>query len=248
MATPASRRTRDARRRAQVGAARRARTRQRLLLAALALFGRPQGRNTRIEDVCRRAQVSRGTFYNHFDDLADLLAALCDALTAEFDAAVHATFGQFATPAQRTAVAVRYYLHAPRADARWGWALVNSSVGSRLYDEELARHVRASIQEGIDAGQFRLPSADLGCDLLLGTSISATLAVLGGSVARDYPEQVARQLLLALGATARVADAATRTPLAKLPRLVLQSDFFGGALGGAVLAERAAPAGRRRRT
>jgi AcrR family transcriptional regulator len=233
MALPASRRRSDASHRAQVGAARRARTRKRLLLAALTLFGRPQGRNTRIEDVCRRAQVARGTFYNHFDDLADLLEALCDALTAEFDAAVHATFGQFGTPAQRTAVAIRYYLHAPRIDARWGWALVNSSVGRHLYGAELVRHVRASIQEGIDAGQFRLPSVDVGCDLLLGTSISATLSVLGGAVPGDYPEQVARHLLLALGATGRVAAAATSRPLGKLPRLALQSEFFVGVLGGA---------------
>jgi AcrR family transcriptional regulator len=228
----------DRRRRAQIGAEKRARTRAMLITAALTLFGRPHGRNTRIEDVCARARISRGTFYNYFDGIEQLLEALSDALTRDFDAAVHTAFASLDTATERTCAALRYYLHAPRVDPRWGWAIVNSSVGSMLYGENITSHVRDTIQQGIDAGEFRIASADVGRDILLGTGISATVTLLGGAAPRDYPEQVTRHLLLALGAPAQVAARVTGRPMSDLPQLTTSSEFFRGVLGGRAHASR----------
>ncbi|MGH8247774.1 MAG: TetR family transcriptional regulator, partial [Gammaproteobacteria bacterium] len=54
------------RRRAEIGAERRLRTRTAMLDAALDLLGHSHGRTTRIEDVCAKARIARGTFYNYF--------------------------------------------------------------------------------------------------------------------------------------------------------------------------------------
>lgn len=221
----------DHARRAEIGAERRSRTRADLLRAALELFGRPHGRNTRIEDVCARARVARGTFYNYFSGIEALLESLSVELTREFDAAVHAAFEAMDGPVERTCSAMRYYLHGAVLDSRWGWAMVNSSVGRTLYSEAITAHVRASIQEGIDSGDFALDSADVGRDILLGTGISATISLLQGGTPVDYPERVARQVLLSLGTTRAVAAAVTGRPLRELPRVSTTSRFFRGNLG-----------------
>jgi AcrR family transcriptional regulator len=222
----------DRRRRAQIGAEKRTRTRAELLAAALQLFGRPHGRNTRIEDVCGRAHIARGTFYNYFDGIEDLLEALSADLTGAFDRAVHASFAFMDTATLRTCAAMRYYLHAPLLDSRWGWAVVNSSVGRTLYGEDITRHVRESIREGMDSGEFTIRSAEVGRDILLGAGISATISLLRGDTPADYPEQVARHVLLALGASHARADAATRIPMSAMPRLDTDPAFFRGVLGG----------------
>jgi len=222
----------DQHRRAEIGAEKRSRTHAELLGTALELFGRPHGRNTRIEDVCARARISRGTFYNYFDSLEQLLEALSDALTRDFDSAVHQAFASLGGPAERTCAAMRYYLHAPLADPRWGWAIVNSSVGAMLYGDNITRRVQESIQEGIDSGEFTIASADVGRDILLGTGISATVTLLGGGAPQDYPEQVARHLLLALGASTQCANTVTAKPMSELPQLATDSSFFRGVLGG----------------
>jgi AcrR family transcriptional regulator len=244
-----ARRNIDPTRRAEIGAERRSRTRTDLLLAALELFGQAHGRNTRIEDVCARAEVSRGTFYNYFPGLEALLEALSEELTREFDAAVHAAFETLDGPVARTCAAMRYYLHAAVQDARWGWAVINSSVGRTLYSETITVHVRDSIQAGIDSGDFTLDSADVGRDILLGTGISATITLLQGGAPADYPEKVARQVLLSFGASHAVANALTNRPLNVLPRLATDSRYFRGRLGGAVDVDGGSPAasrGRRR--
>jgi AcrR family transcriptional regulator len=231
----AKKRTRriDPTRRAEIGAERRSRTRADLLMTALDLFGQPHGRNTRIEDVCARAQVSRGTFYNYFPGLEALLEALSEELTREFDAAVHAAFEVLDGPVARACAAMRYYLHAAIQDPRWGWAVINSSVGRTLYSETITAHVRDSIQEGIDSGDFTIDSADVGRDILLGTGISATITLLQGGAPADYPEKVARQVLLSFGTSRAVANAVTNLSLESLPLLAADWRYFRGTLGGA---------------
>ncbi|MEP7245280.1 MAG: TetR/AcrR family transcriptional regulator [Gammaproteobacteria bacterium] len=228
------RRNIDRARRAEIGAERRSRTRADLLSAALELFGQPHGRNTRIEDVCERAQISRGTFYNYFSGLEVLLEGLSEELTRDFDAGVHAAFESLDGPVARACAAMRYYLHGALQDRRWGWAVVNSSVGRTLYSESITAGVRESIQAGIDSGDFTLDSADVGRDILLGTGISATITLLHGGTPADYPEKIARQVLLSFGASRAVATALTSLPLEKLPRLSTDSRYFRGTLGGAV--------------
>ena len=221
-------------RRAEIGAERRSRTRAALLNAALKLFGHAHGRATRIEDVCARARVARGTFYNHFTGIEALLESLSDELTRDFDDAVHAAFELMESPVERTCAAIRYYLHGAIKDPRWGWAMVNSSVRTILFGEQVARRAQATIQEGIDSGDFSIESAFVGRDILLGTGLSGTLSLLHGGTPANYPEKVARQLLLSLGASAAVAASITSKPLRDLPQVAPSSRFFRGTLGGAV--------------
>lgn len=223
----------DRARRAEIGAEKRIRTRAELLDAALDLFGQPHGRNTRIEDVCEKARIARGTFYNYFTGIETLLEALSEELTRDFDAAVHAAFARLNSPVERTAAAVRYYLHGALQDARWGWAIVNSSVGRTLYSEKISRHVHDTIQEGIDSGHFTIDSVDVARDILLGTGISATISLLQGGMPADYPEKITHHVLLSFGTTAAKAAAVTSRPLSELPRLTTDSRFFRGTLGGA---------------
>jgi AcrR family transcriptional regulator len=243
-----ARRNIDPQRRAEIGAEKRSRTEADLIDAALALFGQPHGRNTRIEDLCAKAEVSRGTFYNYYPGIEALLEALSERLTGAFDAAVHTAFEVIDSPVARTSAAMRYYLHAALVDNRWGWAVINSSVGRTLYSKTITARVRESIQEGIDSGDFTIDSADVGRDILLGTGISATISLLQGGTAPDYPEKIARQVLLGFGASKSVATALTTLPMDQLPRLATDSRYFRGVLGGVTAgSEAAGKAGARKR-
>ncbi len=55
------------------------RTRDALLAAAYAQFSETGYRGTKVADICGRAGVSLGTFYQYFDDRADVMAALITA-------------------------------------------------------------------------------------------------------------------------------------------------------------------------
>jgi AcrR family transcriptional regulator len=216
-------------RRAKIGRERRRLTRARLLDSALRMFGRTHGRNTRIEDICAAAGVARGTFYTYYKGLEPLLQELSRQLTLDFNREVHVALRKLPDAVERTSAAIRYFLHATVAYPRWGWALVNSSVGRHLYGAALARLALASIQEGIDTGEFRLPGAEVGRDIVLGAGFAASITLLRGSTPPDYAEQVARQLLIGLGVSGSKARRVATRSLQTLPAPAFMTPGLRGA-------------------
>jgi AcrR family transcriptional regulator len=206
----------DLARRAEIGTDRRTRTRARLLATARVLYGREGGRSTRIEDICEHAGMARGTFYNHFSGLDALQAALFEEVSLSFDQAVHVVFEELESPAERTSAAIRYYLTHMLDDREWGWCMVNTGMGIGFFHDTVIERVSETIQEGIDAGQFSIATAEAGRDILLGAGLASASSLLAGKVTGKHIEDVARGVLRALGIGAAEADKILAAPLPPL--------------------------------
>ena len=72
-------------RRAEIGLAKRNRTRAAILEAARACYAAPKAAPVTVDAVMQAAGLAKGTFYVHFADLGALEAALGEALTEELD-------------------------------------------------------------------------------------------------------------------------------------------------------------------
>lgn len=209
----------DLARRAEIGADRRNRTRTRLLAAARTLLGTEAGRGTRIEDVCAMAKVARGTFYNHFNSIEDLRAALFEEVSLSFDQAVHVAFEALETPAQRTCAAVRYYLRHMLDDRQWGWCMVNTGMGIGSFHDTVIERVTETIQQGIDAGEFTIGSAAAGRDIVLGAGLASASSLLAGEVSIDHIDHVTQGVLRALGTSESLVMQILAEPLSPLPQV-----------------------------
>ena len=209
----------DLERRAQIGAERRARSRTAILVAAFHCFGKEGGHSTRIEDICEEAGLARGTFYNHFNDIDELRYELSEDLTREFDRAVHVVFERITDPVERCAIAIRYYLHTARLNRDWGWAMVNSGVKPQVFGRTVWANSMQSVQEVIDLGRFRLKNARLGRDILMGATSTAMITLARGLADDDYPEDIARHVLISFGLDHATADAMVSSPLPPLPEV-----------------------------
>jgi AcrR family transcriptional regulator len=100
---------------------RRAERRQRLMIAALELFGTEGYPATSIERLCARANVSTRNFYEEFASREALLIALHDEITQRaFDAVLAAVGEERDEPtAQRLDRAVQAYVGTTSGDPRW---------------------------------------------------------------------------------------------------------------------------------
>ena len=72
-------------RRAEIGLAKRNRTRAAILDAARACYAAPKAAPVTVDAVMQAAGLAKGTFYVHFADLGALEAELGEALTEELD-------------------------------------------------------------------------------------------------------------------------------------------------------------------
>ena len=185
--------------RAEIGRRKRARTREKILEAAFLLLGREDGRSTRIDEICEEAKVARGTFYNYFSSVEELLSALTFEISHDFNLAVRAVIRTVPAGALRSSFALRYYMHRTREDPAWGWAMVNLSAGGPIFGEETARYGIEAVIDGMVTEQFHAGSAQLAYDLMHGATLAGMITLLRSEQPDDYPEQMVKLIMRGLG-------------------------------------------------
>lgn len=132
---------------------RRAERRQRLMTAALELFGTEGYPATSIERLCARANVSTRNFYEEFASREALLIALHDQITQKAFDAVMAAFGDAGdepTPV-RLDRAIDAYIGTTSSDPRWTRIAYVEVVGVSAAVERHRLAWRAKLAELIEA-------------------------------------------------------------------------------------------------
>lgn len=201
-------------RRAEIAVQKKAETRLSLLHAAFEVLGHENGRDMQIEDLLAHVGMSRGTFYNYFESREDLF----NVLSFEFNHGLDEALAESGDPALWACQAIRIYLHRAQKDRAWGWAMVNiSSNGPKILGDDTYRHAAVTLQAGIDSGDFKIASLQIGMDLVMGSTLAAILSILRGDAGPDHPEQIAKSLLIGLGIAPARAERLSKQALPPLP-------------------------------
>ena len=191
----------------RAGRARRARTEKRIVTAALGVFAELGPDAPKIDDFIRAADVSRGTFYNHFDSVEELLAATSEWMTRQAIETIENALRGLDDPALRVGVGLRLLFAKARTDVMWCrfvsrvWMVGGGELPSRDVDEGLRR------------GVFSAPSTRVARDLLFGTIREALRRIGQGQVGASYGLEMTEMCLRALGARPRSVAAAMRYEL-----------------------------------
>jgi len=140
--------------RSLVGARRSDRTRQRLIRAAILVVANRGIGPSLIDDVAREASVSRGTFYNHFPGVHDLLEAADRTLADEVMQLILDRIAPIEDPVVACATGLALFLTAAR-----DYPLVaqfSAQVGlSKPEPLDLVQEVGAALLErGVKTGRF----------------------------------------------------------------------------------------------
>jgi AcrR family transcriptional regulator len=183
--------------RTRVGQERSARMEARILEAALRVFGEMGPDAPKIDDFVTAAGISRGTFYNYFQSVEELLAAISRWSTRDVVERVDRRLREIDDPAVRLGVGVRLFLAHAQADRTW------CRFVARVWDiDGIERPVR-DLDAGVRRGVFRVPSVTVARDLVLGTMREALRHLGAGRTEAKYADQVAEICLQALGVDAR---------------------------------------------
>lgn len=200
--------------RTRVGHERRARTRLRIIEAALGVIADLGPDAPVIDDFIRAAGVARGTFYNHFTTTDELLTATSGWLEDGLIRAIQSRIETFEDPVRRIATGVRMWLHLARQDPVF-CAFV---VRSRFRGPDVERQLAYDLDECLASGRMRAPSPEVARDLVVGTIREAQARMMSARVAASYPDEVARVILRALRVEERRIDALLGAPVPALAR------------------------------
>ncbi|MFI5297622.1 MAG: TetR/AcrR family transcriptional regulator [Polyangiales bacterium] len=209
MAKPRARKIAD--HRTRVGAERSARTESRILAAALQVFADLGPDAPKIDDFVLAAGISRGTFYNHFQSVEELLSATSEWTTRETIETIEAALDGIEGPALRYGVGTRLFFAKAKSDPVWCrfvarvWKLGGIELPGR------------DLEEGLRSGVFRAPSVTAGQDLLFGAIRQALMRIGTEKTSPTYGDEMTELLLQALGTDARKIASVMKHRLPSLP-------------------------------
>jgi AcrR family transcriptional regulator len=194
----------------------RERTRRKILAAAFDLIGNEKGLTVRIEEICAAARISRGTFYNYFTSLEQLFEVLAIELSHDLNEALVVGFEDVRSHAEGSNAAVQHYLNYARRDPAWGWAMVHLSAFGPSFGGEAWEACYRAIEQGIEAGEFDVPNATVGRDLMTGTVLATVRTMLNSGSRQSEPQIIAYHVLRALGVPDARAKEITDRPLPEI--------------------------------
>jgi AcrR family transcriptional regulator len=140
----------DLARRAEIGRAKSARTRELLLDAARSLYAQQAIETVTVEDVVREAGVAKGTFYIHFKNIEAVQMTVADGLTETFVELLQPHRDAFEDPIERIANGCYTFLHHAAVNpklgglvARYAWSFpVVGKTARTLLAEDLLHAMR----------------------------------------------------------------------------------------------------------
>ena len=188
----------DEKRRAS-GQRRRERTRLRLLAAAAKVLAQYGEQKATIEDFVEAAGVSRGTFYNYYGTVEELLDDLWEYVGQDPFLAIQDACSSIESPAERFTAKARLILQLADQNKTWGWVLYFLSAGHPTVKGELLSYPAPDLKEGIDAGAFSFDNLESATDLAVGTLRSALHALISENREENYVLEICTMLLRAFG-------------------------------------------------
>jgi AcrR family transcriptional regulator len=184
--------------RVRVAALRREKMRSRLLEAALTVFAQAEDEAAAVDEIILRADVSRGTFYNYFNNADDLLRAVADDIGTELMQAVAPVVEARDDPAERVSAGVRSWISLI---GRYpGLAVFFRRAGLYILSNKQVRtDLSRDLVAGMKSRRFTIDELELGFVLVAGTVLAAINTMAIGRAPRTYGNRLAERILLSLG-------------------------------------------------
>jgi AcrR family transcriptional regulator len=165
------------------------RLRARIIDAAIAVFARHGFATTRVEDILREAGVARRTFYRHFDNKEQVLAAIFEFAGNELVRAMRATLASGADPLDAVRRTLDVYLDYHLANPTLLGTLVRQALDPTSPLAPLRRRLRGELVELIGAS-VRAATGEHNDPLLYGVLLSAVEATSLELVAAPVSDRV----------------------------------------------------------
>jgi AcrR family transcriptional regulator len=183
--------------RTRVGQERSARTETRILTAALKVFAERGPDAPVIDEFVQAAGIARGTFYNYFKSVEELLLATSEWTTREVVESVEHAMEAIEGPTLRVGVGLRLFFARAMRDPVW------CRFVARVWNLGGLELPLRDIDEGIRLGHFRVPSRDAVKALMLGLVREALGQIGEREVPPSFVDQLVEILLYALRADPR---------------------------------------------
>jgi len=192
-------------RRAEIGLAKRARTRALILAAARACYAAPAGAPVTVDAVMQAAALAKGTFYVHFEDLGALEVELGETLTEELDRRLQPARLAADHPLTRLASAVTVLLCDLAATPARARLVARAAAAIPDVVNAMQAHLREDLADAHAVGLVAVARIEVAARVVTAISRQAAQDLAEGRIDDAAIPDIVRATLRAIGCTPREA-------------------------------------------
>jgi AcrR family transcriptional regulator len=176
-----------------------ARTRIKLMEAALGVFAREGFEAASVNQIARAADVVNGTFYLHFKDKNDIATAVTFGLAAGVTRQLEEAMTDIDDAVERIGAATRRFIELASTQPDWGWTLWRASWFFPGLRGNVAAPLRADLMRGREQGVFTVEIDNFLIDIFTSMMTTALFDRLQGTAGPEAGSKVAELQLRMLG-------------------------------------------------
>ena len=199
---------------------RRQKNREKLLLAAEAVFVRKGIEAATIQDITEKADVGLGTVYNYFSSKEELAIAVVERVINRLALKIEKATKSFDNPAQVYAYGARSVMEMATTDKRLHWLLPNSEVFADVLYRNLGPYAINDIEQAVDQKIFTTEKPDFTWRLATYIIAGISLAIIRDKLLKESIDKTVVELLVAVGMSAKEAHELSSMPRPELPKKV----------------------------
>ncbi len=168
-----------------------------------------------VSEIAAAADLANGTFYLYFRDKAEIVGAVCQAVTFAMHEEMSSARMSLQDGAARVAFGTLQFIEIAAAEPEWGRLLVSAFTEFEAFKKDISHYMRLDVALGMKQGRFSEPLDEFVIDAhlaILRAGVIARLAGAGPDVATraaEYQLRIlgmssaqARELLLAIAGKA----------------------------------------------
>lgn len=202
--------------RATAEAGKRSRTRALLLDTAIRVFAQKGIERGSVVEIAHEAGLSNASFYYHFRDKSELVAAVGRAIAAAVVEEIDVALDPLADGAERVACGTRLMIRKALAEPDWGRLIERALADMGEFAQEISRGIRKDVAIGIAQGRFDVEPSDALFTMLLGLVGAAIRARLDDPSAPPTEAMGAAAVLRVLGVPAGETGAIVERAMVRL--------------------------------
>jgi AcrR family transcriptional regulator len=177
----------------------RERTRRQIVAAAIEVMAERGLAQFAVQEVADRAEVTTGTFYNHFRDRADIVEAVATRFSAEMLEAAEEGRRALGSGSERLVDGCRRYLAIARETPSTALLVLELAIASPRMLETIGAFVLADVRKGVRRKEFRIFSEQAAIDLVHGYVMLAMRQIALRPMPASYDRFVVATILQGLG-------------------------------------------------
>ena len=189
-----------------------ARTRARLMDAAVGVFARDGFEAASVNEIARAAEVANGTFYVHFKDRDDIAGAVAIRIAGDVARQLDEAMVDIDDAVERTSCATRRFIDLASSRSDWGMALFRAAWFFPGVRAGVVDYLRDDLERGVRQGAFTVEVDDFLVGVFAAMTLTALFRRLQGEAGEEAGSKVAELQLRMLGvAPEQAKQAAWRT-------------------------------------